>query len=119
MKGFSKITFVTFLALSLSVFSTRTQAATDNADDPAYNSGWDANSGNGGTGFQTWVGLETTQFGRGFLTTTRNIVGGKRFLTLFSSHFASNQVSATARPFTRSLSLGTATFLGRFGVRQF
>src|SRR2546425_6630370 len=113
MKGFSKITFVTFLALSLSVFSTRTQAATDNADDPAYNSGWDANSGNGGTGFQTWVGLETTQFGRGFLTTTRNIGGGKRSLGLFSFYFSSYQVLGAGRPFSSSLSLWAATFPGR------
>jgi PEP-CTERM motif len=116
MKRLGKITFVFLVAVSLFAVKSRAQVvASDNGNDPAYASGWDANSDNGGFGFLTWVGLETTQFGRGFMTTSRNISGTQSW-ALFSSNFASNQVSATARPLAASLAIGSETMLGRFDV---
>jgi hypothetical protein len=121
MKAFYKSILFVVLTIPLAFSATSVRAASDDANDPAYTGGWDANSGNGGTGFLTWVGLETTQFGRGFIDgAPRSIstvpLASTNSWALFSSNFASNQVSATARPLAVSLAIGTETFIGRFDV---
>ncbi|MCX7994074.1 MAG: hypothetical protein N2651_10460, partial [Fimbriimonadales bacterium] len=87
--------------------------ANDDADDPAYNLGWNLTS-NGGTGFGNWYEISTGGGGRFIATAGFQVLDGSRSWGLFSG----NGNYAIGRPLTTTLSAGQFTVLGRHNVNN-
>lgn len=86
-------------------------SASDDADDPAYNLGWNLTS-NGGTGFGNWYEISTGGGGRFIATAPFQVLDGNRSWGLFSG----NGNYAIGRPLTTTLPAGQFTVLARHNV---
>ena len=102
------------LLASLSWSACLAQVATDTADDPAYNSGWDLTD-NGGAGFQPWNEVEALGGGR-YLENSGRQVDGTRSFALYANTYQSSQYPggyAVSRPLVTPLSQGSLSVLVR------
>lgn len=108
LKGVVATAIMLSMALAWASFS-----ASDDADDPAYNLGWNLTS-NGGTGFGNWYEISAGGGGRFIATAPFQVLDGNRSWGLFSS----NGNYAIGRPLTTTLSAGQLTVLARHNVNN-
>ncbi|MFN7161510.1 MAG: hypothetical protein ACK4NB_00440, partial [Fimbriimonadales bacterium] len=101
-------------AITLSAtFAWASFYASDDADDPAYDSGWDLTD-NGGTGFGNWYEISAGGGGRFIATAPFQVLDGNRSWGLY----AGNGNYAIGRPLTTALPAGQFTVLARHNVNN-
>lgn len=104
---------VAAIALSATTLWAQTLVAGDDADDPAYNSGWNLTD-NGGFGFGNWYEISTGGGGRFIATAPFQVLDGNRSWGLF----AGNGNYAIGRPLLAPRSSGVFTVLARHNVNN-
>ncbi len=99
-------------AITLSAtFAWASFYASDDADNPAYDSGWNLTD-NGGTGFGNWYEISASGGGRFIATAPFQVLDGNRSWGLF----AGSGNYAIGRPLNTALSAGQFTVLARHNV---
>lgn len=101
-------------AITLSMtFAWASFNASDDADDPVYNLGWNLNS-NGGTGFGDWYEISASGGGRFLATAGFQVLDGSRSWGLY----AGTGNYAIGRPLNTILPAGQFTVLARHNVNN-
>jgi len=112
MKNTLKGLVATAITLSMTL-AWASFSASDDADDPAYNLGWNLTD-NGGTGFGNWYEISTGGGGRFIATAPFQVLDGSRSWGLYSG----DGNYAIGRPLTTTLSAGQFTVLARHNVNN-
>jgi hypothetical protein len=118
MKAFYKVLPIVVVCVLVLLRPAFGQVAHDDADNSAYDDGWQLDTGsgggdNGGFGFDPWVQSESSGGGGFFLTMDRQLTGSRSF-----GVFSADGGAAAVRPLEAPLMIGELTLQVRHDLNN-